>query len=74
METLLGGIIGVVSEHFEFDYRNKSNTLIFCKVSDYQDYDGKIKYIGFSTKLSSTNVRLPIGTSREEIKHIIVEK
>ena len=36
METLLGGIILVVSEKYEFDYRNKTVTLnIFSELLDF---------------------------------------
>ena len=73
METLVGGIIPVVTEKSEFDYRKKTKTLNF-NLSDCRDYDKKIVNIGFSAESSSTKVRLSVGTLMEQIKLVVVEK
>ena len=74
METLVGGIIPVVTEKSEFDYRKKTKILNFVNLSDCRDFDRKIINIGFSTESSSTNVRLSVGSLMEQIKPIVVEK
>ena len=76
MEILVGGIIHAVSEKYETNqlYWDKSITFNYFKLSDYRDWDGRNKIIGFPTKSFTTNVTLSIATLMEEIKLIIVEK
>ena len=75
METLVAGSIPVITEKYEFDYRNKPIILNIIKnFSVYRDYDGRIRKIGFSTKSLPTNLRLSIGTLMEQTKLIVTEK
>ena len=75
METLLGGIIRVVSEKYGLDYRDKSSILNkFFKLSHYREYDEMIRNICFSIESSSKNVTLAIGSVMKEIKLKVVEK
>ena len=55
--NLLGEIIPVVTEKYEFDYRDKSKNLNFLEISHYRDYDGRIKNVGFLNQLNLQNYR-----------------
>ena len=55
-------IIPVVPEKYEFEYRDKSKLMNIFDFSDYRDYNGLIKKVGFSEKLSCKNVKFSIET------------
>ena len=73
METLVGGIITVVTEKYEFDYRNKTIKFNISWTIWLSGLWWKGHKYCFSTKSSSTNVRLSIGTLMEQINVIVVE-
>ena len=47
--------------------------LTFLKLSDFRDYEEESEYFSFLTDLSSTNVKLSIGTFMEPLKVVVVE-
>ena len=74
METLVGGIILVVTEKDEFDNRNKTKMLNSSLNFWLSGYNGRKTNAGFSNESSSTFVKVLIETLMEQIKPIVVGK
>ena len=46
----------------------------FLEKLDHQDFDARIKIIGFSMESTSTGVRFTNGTLIDELKPVVAEK
>ena len=75
MKSMVGEILTVVDEKIEFENRDEQKSKnVFFKFSHYRDYDSRTRNIGFSMKMTSTNVRFLIEILMVEIKQTVIEK